>query len=525
MDYKESVIAGWDFTAKSFGANSAAEAGDAFVASVQEELMKLEQELNAESFARKNMGTAQLAGNLAEIFHAGTFNVNAALNESTNRAERLGENGFASDDIRLSSGEAYSSKYIKTAKASADAQKTNVLEYYYKDYLQRAKNNKTKEPDSFEEFCKKRGYDPDDEWILRQSIYRGQGKIIPSDQLEAAKKYLQELCEIEKGKEGQNRQALYQSYLETLNSITDRIRDADGIESVPLSKEEAELLAKMGQDNTIDLSQFGLSIDQLITNEYILKQALKAGYTSAITTLVLQLAPEVYKAIDYLIKNGEIDKAQLKQVGLTALTASAEGFIRGSISSALTISYMAGRLSPFLHGIKESAIPSVIGGVTVIVLETVKDSARVVQGKMTLDQVGERLLRNIMVTFAGVAAGSVMQTLLAGVPTLGYMLGSFVGSAVAGLVFETSEKVLLSICINTGFTFFGLVKQDYSLPADIISEMGLDSFELDSFKPDCLSLDSFELDSFHLDTFEPETIDVIMLERGIVSVRTVGYTY
>ena len=128
MDYKESVIAGWDFTAKSFGANSAAEAGDAFVASVQEELMKLEQELNAESFARKNMGTAQLAGNLAEIFHAGTFNVNAALNESTNRAERLGENGFASDDIRLSSGEAYSSKYIKTAKASADAQKTNVLE-------------------------------------------------------------------------------------------------------------------------------------------------------------------------------------------------------------------------------------------------------------------------------------------------------------------------------------------------------------------------------------------------------------
>ena len=144
---------------------------------------------------------------------------------------------------------------------------------------------------------------------------------------------------------------------------------------------------------------------------------------------------------------------------------------------------------------------------------------------MTLDQVGERLLRNIMVTFAGVAAGSVMQTLLAGVPTLGYMLGSFVGSAVAGLVFETSEKVLLSICINTGFTFFGLVKQDYSLPADIISEMGLDSFELDSFKPDCLSLDSFELDSFHLDTFEPETIDVIMLKRGIVSVRTVGYTY
>lgn len=46
-----------------------------------------------------------------------------------------------------------------------------------------------------------------------------------------------------------------------------------------------------------------------------LNQALKAGLTAATITAITQLVPELYKAIDYLIKHGEIDMSQIKQSG------------------------------------------------------------------------------------------------------------------------------------------------------------------------------------------------------------------
>jgi hypothetical protein len=279
----------------------------------------------------------------------------------------------------------------------------------------------------------------------------------------------------------------------------------------------------MGQDDTLDLRQFGLSLDQLVTNEYIFRQALKTGYTSAITTLVLQLAPEIFKSIDYLIKSGEIDKEQLEKTGLTLLSASSEGFIRGSVSSALTIAYMSGRLGTVLSGIGEDAIPGVIGSMTVIVIDAIKDSVRVASGKMAYEEMGEHLLRSIIVSASGVAAGTLMQTLLTGAPTLGYMLGSFVGSAVASLVVDSAEKAFISVCINTGFTFFGLVKQDYALPESLIKDMGLDCFDFKTFESESFKPESFEFRSFEFQTFKFETIDIKVLKRGLVSVSTIGY--
>ena len=55
-----------------------------------------------------------------------------------------------------------------------------------------------------------------------------------------------------------------------------------------------------------------------------LDQALKAGLTAATITAITQLVPELYKAIDYLIKHGEIDLNQLKKSGGKVISTSGD---------------------------------------------------------------------------------------------------------------------------------------------------------------------------------------------------------
>ena len=55
-----------------------------------------------------------------------------------------------------------------------------------------------------------------------------------------------------------------------------------------------------------------------------LDQALKAGLTAATITAIMQLVPELYKAIDYLIKHGEIDLNQLKKSGGKVILTSGD---------------------------------------------------------------------------------------------------------------------------------------------------------------------------------------------------------
>ena len=88
------------------------------------------------------------------------------------------------------------------------------------------------------------------------------------------------------------------------------------------------------------------------------------------------MAPEIYKAIDYLIKNGEIDVGQLKDTGLKIMSSSAEGFLKGSVSAALTIACKAGKLGSQLAKVD----PNIIGVAVTIVVDTMKNGFDVARG-------------------------------------------------------------------------------------------------------------------------------------------------
>ena len=106
---------------------------------------------------------------------------------------------------------------------------------------------------------------------------------------------------------------------------------------------------------------------------------------------------------------------------------------------------------------------------------------------------------------------------------LGYLIGSFVGSVVGSFTYDYGYKKALSFCVDTGFTLFGLVEQDYTLPDDIIRQIGIETFDYDTFEVEGFKPDTFEVESFAFDTFEPDNLEITFLRRGVIGVSKIGY--
>lgn len=509
----ESIQDGYKYFEKSTGSYTAATMGASYVSEINDEIQSLINDLNSfEGYATK---VGALKGDIAEFWHSGTFNINAAVRDSKSRTVVDRSHDFASADITSNFGKSFGLKYYKNGAESAKQQAKSIFERY-KEY--EANGGK----DSLEEFLRKRGLD-DIDTLLSDPIYSGQVRIIPTDQLKEAEAFLRRkyLEELEKRPE----QAL--RYKETLKMLEDRLKDGEGTESIPLTKEEAEALAALAKEGNIseeELKKLGISTEELVSYEYVLQQAFKAGLTSATISLVLKVAPEIYKAIAELIKEGEIDAEQFKSIGLAALSGSSEGFVRGSVSAAITTACKAGLWGESLKNIN----PSVVGAITVIVMDTMKNSYKVSRGKMQRNELVNELIKEMYVSTCSLAMGGIAQSIIE-IPVFGFMLGSFVGSMLGSFTYEIGYKQAMSFCVESGFTMFGLVEQNYELPIEVLKEIGLDVFEYEKFEIDIFNPDFFEPDTFEFERFEPDTfktddgVDFSFLRRGVIGFNKIGY--
>ena len=364
---------------------------------------------------------------------------------------------------------------------------------------------------TFEDFLKQRNIDPND--VLKYDpIYNGQIRIIPKDQLEEAITYLK----IKIAKESGRRPEQVARLQETLNKLETKIKSPDGTQSVELSREEAEEIARLAKEGKFDAKEYGFTTEELIKLNHILKQGVKAGMTAAIISFVLKTAPEIYKCLEQLIKEGQIEENQFKNLGFAALSGSSEGFIRGFVSASLTTACESGIWGEALKSVN----PNVIAGLTVITMNMMKDSFFVVKGSMTRNEMVANLSRNIFVTSCALGLGSLTQLCLPMIPGA-YLLGNFVGSFVGSFAYVAVDKAVISFCIESGWTLFGLVKQDYCLPDEIIRKLGFDIYDVEEFDIDEYEIDDFSFDEFETDEYNPDFIQV--LRRGVIGVHQIGY--
>lgn len=499
---------GFEFFKKNASAFAGVDEGGAYVDSVNNEIETLAKTLN-EKFSTNNAGIEQLKGNVAEFWEAGTFNINAAIKGSADRANVLESTEYGSVDVSTDSGIDAGSKFYKTAMATLKQQAKNAQESYH-DY--QLKGGKA----SFEDYCSERKItDPN------AAVYNGQVRLVPAEQLEEMRILLQHKIATEET----IRPEQVQRYKDTLEMLNDRLKNAEGVESVPLDTTTAKELARLAKENGVtdeQLKQMGLSTEELIDYGNILSQAMKAGLTAATISIVLKVAPEIYKAISYLIKNGEIQEGQLKQIGVSAISGGSEGFIRGTVAAAITASCKAGLLGETFKAVN----PSIVGAITVVAMNAIKNSFDVACGKKSKAQLAEEMVKDMFVSTCSLALGTATAAALSEIPVIapfGFLIGSLVGSVVGSFTYNAGRKVVISFCVDSGFTMFGLVEQDYTLPDEVLKEIGIKTFDYETFEPDSFEPETFAYDTFEVDTFTPDTLGITCLRRGVIGIDKVGY--
>lgn len=71
---------------------------------------------------------------------------------------------------------------------------------------------------------------------LFESLYKGQSRIIPADQLDASKQYLEgQINKLPPLGSGDLTDAQIKAYQETMESLSDRLHSPDGVQSKPLT--------------------------------------------------------------------------------------------------------------------------------------------------------------------------------------------------------------------------------------------------------------------------------------------------
>lgn len=432
----------------------------------------------------------QLKGYVAEEVHAATFNIDAIRHGSEHRAFTLQSNAEGSVDIATNFGDEYSLKYYNYADKAEGAQAV----------------------------LSKDGNAPK---------YHGQKRLIADEQVEEAKAWA-------------NRRALRndpirtevaEAHRETRDNLVGVVSDDEGNKSKPLSIKESKEIATEAKKGEFNPETHGiekgekkehLPFQDAVSVDYFQK-ALEAGLTAAAITAATQIVPELYKAIDYLIKNGQMDLTQLKQSGKRVITTSGESFLRGSIAYGVELMIQNGLLGENIKGVP----PTVVGTVVTIILGTVKNSILVAAGQMTPAEMGVKFVDTLVVS-VGYAVGAkvggiIAQTFFPQIPGIAYAIGSLLGCAIA-VVYNIGKKKLISFCVDTGFTCFGLVEQSYELPDEVLHQLGIDTIPIN--RTDISTTQVNRTDLFEtVNRTQYETINMTMLKRGIIGVNKIGYVF
>lgn len=481
----------------------AARMGENYVKNVADRISDLESDING--FNGFNTPTGNLKGDIAEFWHSGTFNIDAAVKGSNSLTYVNRSHDFASADITSNYGIEYGLKYYADGRKSADAQSLSYFQRYaeYKSQTGRVDL-------SFLDYLKEKGID--EESVMYDPIYSGQVRIIPADQLKDAVDYLKWKI----AKEGLTRPEQVARYQDTLNNLSTKLESSDGVSSIELTESEAKDIARLAKEGGFKASDYGLTTEELVKFQYIIKEGLRAGTSAAVISFVLKTAPEIYKCIDKLVKQGEIDEDDLRKVGFAALSGAASGFVRGFVAASLTTACKTGAFGEALKTVD----PSGIAGLTVLMVETLSDSFKVVAGDMPANQMADNLIKNVIVISAGVGLGIVFKTYLAFIPG-SYLLGNFIGTVIGSFVYQTTENAIMSFCINSGSTFFGLVKQDYTLPEEVLLRLGFDLGKLETGRKEVGRLQKGSQQKGRLQSGKLETIYI--LRRGVIGFHRIGY--
>ncbi|MBQ9328135.1 MAG: hypothetical protein IJ225_06330 [Solobacterium sp.] len=102
------------------------------------------------------------------------------------------------------------------------------------------------------------------------------------------------------------------------------------------------------------------------------------------------------------------------------------------------------------------------------------------------------------------------------------MLGSLIGTSFC-VIYNIGKKKLISFCVDTGFTCFGLVEQNYELPDEVLHELGVETIPILRTHIERTDIQRTQISTAIIGESEYETIDITVLRRGMIGVNKIGY--
>lgn len=482
-----------------------------YLDNIQKEINALETAINS----YQGNGNPHLHGYIAEEWHAHTFNIDAVAKRTNEYAKVLSEevNNLGSTDIDTSWNENYGLKYYKNGEGSAMAQAMSVEERYRK--FIKGKDN----PPTREEYLRMKGLDPNTDMEL--SLYIGQSRLIPSDQIQDAiialkKQIAHDSCIPE-------RQHLVAKYEETLRKLTDHIESPNGATSIRLTHEESKALQSLAKEGKFDPERYDITLAEKADKIYICQNALKAGINAALTSAIIKSIPHIISAIKKMVEDGYITDNDIEKITKGAISGAKEGLLNGLLCAAITSMSELGYLGVTLQNVShlDSFAPG-LATVIVLVKQAIYDSIQVAKGKMTAQEFCYNMEKTAFIAVCGYGFGIALQSLIQ-IPIISYTIGSMVGSILGGLIYEAKEKFFLSLCVYNGYSFWGVVEQSYEMPPHLLKRLGYDVFDYKNFNYEHFETDKVEYESFNYEPFEYDKLDIVIMKRGIIGVRKIGY--
>lgn len=446
------------------GAQESAE----FVNDVQSAIDKAVEALKTEAERRANVDANYVKGHIAEVWHSETLKISATAKGHDDIWANVPGNNKTGQDIHYGDSETASYaelKYYKTAKDTARE--------------------------------------------LGEPAYSGSQKIVPSDQLDGVI--------AESQKQAARNQAispeLADAYQNTADTARDRI-EVDGISSKPQSENEArEMASDFKREGEIDPDAYGLNTESFIAWSDILRESGNAALNAAAFSAALTAAPHVYRLVVQYIQSGQWDARLIREGAGQVLSSSSGAGLRGGLAALITASCKTGLMGQSFKGIS----PTAVGMATAIALNSIENSWRYAQGQITGKELAFQSSRDAVALIMG-SGGALLGQMIVPVPVLGALLGNLVGSTLGAVSVSYANSKILGICVESGWTFWGLVDQSYQVPEEVLREVGFDLFARQTFKTQ-----RFAIARFHPQSYQHAHPGFSVLRRGVISFNNVGY--
>ncbi len=483
------------------------------IASSVEELSR-----NVNSFQDNN--NPQLFGLVLEAVGAGTFNVDAAAKQTGEYAWRVGSNQLGSVDIATSWGEDYGLKYYKSAYGSVHAQ-TRSIEQEYLSYIREySKRHPDSQPPSTREYLISKGMDPSTD--MSRPLYANQTLLCPPEQGPTILALISD--KIKQLSEAGDTSGTLERYLNLRDNLAGQITSPNGAESLKITYDQAHDIAELAREGKFDPKDFGITVASKANQALIWRNAALSGLNAAWVAALLKSAPVIVDSIKYAIKEGYFSSDDIRNIGLTAGEGFSEGFLRGLIAAAVTTLAMEGKLGMSFQKLALSSnFSSIIGVVVVLLYQTAKDVLCYSRGDISKEELGYRIDKSLVITAFSVTGGIAGQLVLPFIPVVSYMLGSMVGSVLGGVLFNAKERFLLGLAVSQGYSFWGLVNQDYQMPKEMAERLGYSTFDYAEFDYAEFAYEKFDYATYEYAAFNYAKLEFYCPERGLIGVRKVGF--